>query len=342
MQSLPSHAGRAQRASARLGAVAAGAAFAVLAAIAGTAQAQAYPAKPITWIVPFAAGGPTDALARSIAERVAREVGQSIVIDNSPGAGGTVGAAKAARAPADGYTQLVGHMGYMGAAPALYKKLPYDPVKDFAAVFRFPDTPMVLMVRKDHPAKDVRALVDYGRAHPGKLFLSNAGMGSTSHLVAAMFASAAGMKVALVPYKGAGPALIDVIGAQVDGMFDQTNTALPQIAESKVRALAVTSAVRVPQLKDVPTLAETVLPGFEAGTWYGLYAPRGTPPAALERLQQAYLKVMADKAFSARLSAQAIQLLPPEQYTGSALARHTEAEVARWKTVAAKAGISLD
>lgn len=306
------------------------------------AFAQTYPSKPITWIVPFAAGGPTDALARTIAERVSREVGQSIIIDNSPGAGGTVGAAKAARAPADGYTMLVGHMGYMGAAPALYKKLAYDPVKDFAPVFRFPDTPMVLMVRKDHPAKDVREFVEIGKKQPGKLFLSNAGMGSTSHLVAALFASSAGMKVSLVPYKGAGPALIDVIGGQVDAMFDQTNTALPQITESKVRPLAVTSAARVPQLKDVPTLAETVLPGFEASTWYGIYAPKGTPQAAIDKMQQAYLKVMTDKAFTAKMAGQAIQMLPPEQYTASALGKHTAAEITRWKSVAAKANISLD
>ncbi|MBP0618657.1 tripartite tricarboxylate transporter substrate binding protein BugD [Cupriavidus consociatus] len=323
--------------------VAACAALALATAVAASpAVAQAWPAKPITWIVPFAAGGPTDALARTIAERVSREVGQSIIIDNSPGAGGTVGTAKAARAPADGYTMLVGHMGYMGAAPALYKKLPYDPVKDFAPVFRFPDTPMVLMVRKDHPAKNVRDLVEFGKKNPGKLNLSNAGMGSTSHLVAALFASSAGMQVSLVPYKGAGPALIDVIGGQVDGMLDQTNTALPQITESKVRPLAVTSATRVAQLKDVPTLAESGLPGFEASTWYGIYAPRGTPQAVIDKMQQAYLKVMADKAFTGKMSAQAIQLLPPEQYTASALDKHTQAEIVRWKAVAAKANISLD
>ena len=316
-------------------------AFAAAAAV-GAAQAQAYPTKPITWIVPFAAGGPTDALARSIAERVARELGQPIVIDNSAGAGGTIGAAKAARATPDGYTMLVGHMGYMGAAPALYKKLAYDPVKDFEPVFRFPDTPLVLMVRKEHPAKNIEGLIDFGRKNPDKLFISNAGVGSSSHLIAALVASAANVKVTLVPYKGAGPALVDVIGGQVDGIFDQTNTALPQITESKVRALAVTSKVRLPQLKDVPTLAETVLPGFEASTWYGIYAPRGTPKPVLDKVQQAYLKVMTDKAFTDKMSSQAIQMLPAEQYTGAALGKHTEAEVARWKAVAAKTNISLD
>ncbi|MEJ5031352.1 tripartite tricarboxylate transporter substrate binding protein BugD [Comamonas sp. MYb69] len=317
------------------------AALALISAAAG-AGAQGYPSKPITWIVPFAAGGPTDALARSVAERVAREVGQPIIIDNAPGAGGTVGSAKAARAKPDGYTMLVGHMGYMGAAPALYKKLSYDPVKDFAPVFRFPDTPLVLMVRKEHPAKDIKALVEWGKAHPDKLYISNAGIGSSSHLIAALFATSAGIKVTLVPYKGAGPALLDVIGGQVDGMFDQTNTALPQLKDAKLRPLAVTSRQRLPQLKDVPTLDETALPGFEASTWYGIYAPKGTPQEALDKFQTAYLKVMGDKEYTDKLVSQAIQLLPPEQYSGQALGRHTEAEVARWKAVAAKTQMALD
>ncbi|APW39673.1 3-carboxy-cis,cis-muconate cycloisomerase [Rhodoferax koreense] len=317
---------------------------AIFAGLASTslAFAQTYPNKPISWIVPFAAGGPTDALARGIAERVSRELGQPIIIDNAPGAGGTVGAAKAARATADGYTMLVGHMGYMGAAPALYKKLAYDPVKDFEPVFRFPDTPLVLMVRREHPAKDIQGLIDFGRKNPDKLFISNAGVGSSSHLIAALVANSAGMKVTLVPYKGAGPALVDVIGGQVDGIFDQTNTALPQITEEKVRALAVTSKVRLPQLKNVPTLNETVLPGFEASTWYGIYAPKGTPKPVLDKVQQAYLKVMTDKSFTDKMAAQAIQMLPAQEYTGSALGKHTEAEVARWRAVAAKANISLD
>lgn len=320
------------------------ASLALLAAFSTTSALaqEAYPSKPITWVVPFAAGGPTDALARHIAERVAREMGQPIIIDNAPGAGGTVGTAKVARAKADGYTLLVGHMGYMGAAPALYKKLAYDPVKDFDAVFRFPDTPLVLMVRNAHPAKDIAGLIDFGKKNPDKLFISNAGVGSSSHLIAALVASSAGVKVTMVPYKGAGPALVDVIGGQVDGMFDQTNTALPQINEGKVRALAVTSKVRLPQLKDVPTLHETVMPGFEASTWYGIYAPRGTPKVALDKFQAAYLKVMKDKAWTDKMAAQAIQMLPPEQTTGAALARHTEAEVARWRAVAARSGLALD
>jgi tripartite-type tricarboxylate transporter receptor subunit TctC len=302
-----------------------------------TLHAQtAYPARIITWVVPFAAGGPTDALARSIADKVGKELKQTIIIENTPGAGGTIGATKVSKTTPDGYTFLVGHMGYMGAAPALYKKLSYDPVKDFEAVFRFPDTPLVLMVRNEHPAKDISALVDYAKKQPGKMFFSS------SHLIAALVASSAGIQVNHVPYKGAGPALMDVIGGQIDGIFDQTNTALPQISEKKVRALAVTSKTRLPQLKDVPTLHETALPGFEASTWYGIYAPKGTPRAVLDAVQNAYLKAMQDKAFTDKMTSQAIQLLPEALYTGASLAKHTESEVARWKAVASKANLSMD
>jgi tripartite-type tricarboxylate transporter receptor subunit TctC len=311
--------------------------------VCGEAQAQdQYPSKPITWVVPFAVGGPTDALARLIAEKVGKDLGQPIVVENTPGAGGTVGATRVARAKNDGYTMLVGHMGYMGAAPALYKKLSYDPVKDFESVFRFPDTPLVLLVRNDHPAKDIKGLITYGKNNPEKIFISNAGVGSSSHLIAALVANSAGIKVNMVPYKGAGPALVDVMGGQVDGMFDQTNTALPQLAGGKVRALAVTSKVRLPQLKDVPTLHETVMPDFQASTWYGIYSPKGTSKAIVERVQKAYLDVMKDKTFTDKMAAQAIQLLPAEQYTGASLAKLTESEVLRWRMVAAKAGLSLD
>jgi tripartite-type tricarboxylate transporter receptor subunit TctC len=303
---------------------------------------ESYPNKTITWLVPFSAGGPTDAMARNIAEKVSKQLGQSIIIENSPGAGGTIGAGKVARANPDGYTFLVGHMGYMGAAPALYKKLSYDPVKDFEAVFRFPDTPLVLMVRNNHPAKNIKELVDYSKKNPEGVFIGNAGLGSSSHLIAALVASSLGVEVKHVPYKGAGPALLDVVGGQIDGIYDQTNTALPQITENKVRALAVTSKVRLPQLKGVPTIHETVLPGFEASTWYGIYAPKGTSKAIIEKVQNAYLKAMKEKAFTDKMASQAIQLLPEKDYLASSLAKHTESEVARWKAVAAKSNLSMD
>ena len=305
-------------------------------------MAQTFPHKPVRIVIGFPAGGPLDQHARLLSDRLQAQLGQPVIIDYKAGAGGTVGAAKVAKAKNDGYTFLVGHMGYMGAAPALYKKLGYDPVKDFDGVFRFPDTPLVLMVRNNHPAKDIAGLIDFAKKNPEKVFISNAGVGSSSHLIAALVASSAGVKVTMVPYKGAGPALIDVIGGQVDGMLDQTNTALPQIKEGKVRPLVVTSKVRLPQLKEVPTLNETVMPGFEASTWYGIYAPKGIPKVALDKVQNAYLKVMKDKSFTGKMAEQAIQMLPADQYTGDALAKHTESEVARWRAVAARSGLSLD
>jgi tripartite-type tricarboxylate transporter receptor subunit TctC len=317
-------------------------------AVAGTfalpmgAQAQDnYPTRAITWIVPFAAGGPTDAMARNVANRVAQELKQTILIENVGGAGGTIGAAKAAKSAPDGYTFLVGHIGYMAAAPSLYARLPYDPVKDFQAVFRFPDTPLVLLVGESSPYKSVPELIAYGKQNPGKLNFSNAGVGSTSHLVAAMFASQAGMNITPVAYKGAGPALNDLMGNQVDAMFDQTNTALPQTKGGKVRALGLTSSGRMDQFPGVPTMAEKAIPGFQVSTWYGLYAPKGTPDKVVQTMYQAWQKALADQAFTGKMAEQGIQMLPAEQYAPAAFQQFTADEGQRWAKVIKDAGITL-
>ncbi len=306
------------------------------------AQAQGYPARPITWVVPFAAGGPTDAMARDVADHVSRQLGQTVLIDNAPGAGGTIGAAKVSRAAPDGYTMLVGHMGYMGAAPSLYKKLAYHPVKDFEPVFRFPDTPLVLLVGKNSPYKTAAELIAFGKKNPGKLNFSNAGIGSTSHLVAALFASRAGMEITSVSYKGAAPAMTDLIAGQVDAMFDQTNTALPQLAGGRINAIGLTSDKGMPQFPGTPALGEKTLPGFETATWYGIYAPKGTPKDVVQKVYQAYAKAMDDAAWKKKMADQGIRLLPDDQYTPEAFARHTAAEVETWRKVAADAKISLD
>jgi len=308
----------------------------------GAVQAQTYPDRAITWIVPFAAGGPTDAMARNIANRVAQELKQSILIENVGGAGGTIGATKAARATPDGYTFLVGHIGYMAAAPSLYSRLAYDPVKDFQAVFRFPDTPLVLLVGQGSPYKTAAELIAYGKANPGKINFGNAGVGSTSHLVAAMFASKAGIEITPIAYKGAGPALNDLMGGQVDAMFDQTNTALPQTRGGKVRALGLTSAEAMdPQFPDVPVLGKDTIPGFQVSTWYGLYAPKGTPDSVIQTLYDAYRRAMADSAFTRKMSDQGIQLLPQADYAPAAFQRHTAQEGQRWAEVIKQAGITL-
>lgn len=307
------------------------------------AQAQAWPAKSLTWIVPFSAGGPTDAMARDIADKVGKQIGQSIIVENAAGAGGTIGATKASKANPDGYTFLVGHMGYMGAGPSLYKKLAYDPVKDFEAVFRFPDTPLVLLVGKSSPYKNAAELIAAAKANPKKINFGNAGIGSTSHLIAALFEARAGIDVTPVSYKGAAPALNDLIGGQVDAMFDQSNTALPQVQGGRLTAIALTSLAPMPQqYPGVAPLAEKAIPGFEAATWYGLYAPKGTPKDIVQRMHQAYSQALTDKAWTSRMASQGIQLLPEAQYTPDAFAKHTAAEVERWRKVVADAKIQID
>lgn len=318
-------------------------AAAALISLTHTALAQAWPARTLTWIVPFAAGGPTDAMARDIADRVGKQIGQQVIIENAAGAGGTIGAGKAARATPDGYTFLVGHMGYMGAAPSLYKKLSYDPVKDFDAVFRFPDTPLVLLVPKASPYQSAAELIAAAKARPGKLNFGNAGVGSTSHLIAALFEAKAGIDVVSVPYKGAAPAMNDLIAGQVEAMFDQSNTALPQVAGGRLRAIALTSLTPMPQqYPNVPPLAEKTLPGFEAATWYGLYAPKGTPKDALQKMHAAYLKALGDKDWLKKMSDQGIHLLPDAQYAPEAFTKHTVAEVEKWRKAATDSKIQID
>jgi len=315
-------------------------AFAAAACVLAAASARAeYPERTITWVVPFAPGGATDTLARQFAERMSRRAPQPIVVDNVPGAGGTLGAGKVAKAKPDGYTLLVGHVGYMAAAPALYKQLAYDPVTDFDAVVRFPDTPMVLECGKAGRARDIRTLVQYARDNPGKVTFANAGVGSAGHLVAALFASATKTDVVHVPYKGNAPAIKDIAGGRVDCMFDQSNTALPQVKGNAVAAFAVTSPRRIPQMPEVPTLDESGLGGFEAATWYGIYAPRGTSPEALRWLAARFDEAMADPEFTGKLVDQGYVLIPAEERGAQALAAQTKREVQRWKQVVEAAGI---
>jgi tripartite-type tricarboxylate transporter receptor subunit TctC len=309
-----------------------------LSAVCMGAAAQ-YPERPITLVVPFAAGGATDTLARQFAERMARGGPQPIVVENVAGAGGTVGATKVAKSKPDGYTFLVGHVGYMAAAPGLYKQLGYDPVADFDAVARFPDTPMVLIASRTGRFPRLASLVDFAKKNPGQVNIANAGVGSAGHLVAALVAGALAIDVVHVSYKGNAPALTDILGGQVDAMFDQSNTALPQVRGEKAVALVVTSKERLPQMPDVPTLNETLLPGFEAATWYGIYAPKGTTREALAWMTARINDTMRDEAFTSKLVESGYVMIPPESRSGEALAAHTRREVDRWKKVIADAHI---
>ena len=312
--------------------------LAAVVAFASAAGAQ-YPERPITWVVPFAAGGATDTLARQFAERMSKGARQPIIVENVAGAGGTVGAARVAKSKPDGYTFLVGHVGYMAAAPSLYKTLGYDPVRDFEAVVRFPDTPMVLVCGRNHRLHNVRTLMEFARGNPGKLNFGNAGVGSAGHLTAALFASEAKAQLTHVAYKGNAPAITDIMGGSIDCMFDQSNTALPQVRGDKVSAFATTSRDRIPQMPQVPTLAESGLSGFEAATWYGIYAPKGTPREAIQLAVTQFMETMQDQPFIQKMVDQGYVLIPPDRRGPEALADHTRNEVVRWKKVVADAGI---
>ncbi|MBI3374570.1 MAG: tripartite tricarboxylate transporter substrate binding protein BugD [Betaproteobacteria bacterium] len=316
--------------------------FALFAGLCAGAHAQSYPARSVSMVVPFAAGGATDVLARHFAERMSRGFGQTIIIENIAGAGGTIGAARVAKAKPDGYTLLVGHMGYMAAAVGLYSKLPYDPVQDFDAIARFPDTPLVLIVGRTSGLSDIRALIAQAKQSPGKINFGNAGVGSTGHLVATLFASAAGIEVTSVSYKGNAPALTDIVGGQIHGMFDQSNTALPQVRGQRVAAIAITSRQRMSQFPDVPTMQEAGLSGFEAATWYGIYAPKSTPRPIVDRVHAQFTESMQDKSFSDKLLEQGYQLLDASLTGPEALAAHTRTEVERWKKVIAEAKIPVN
>jgi tripartite-type tricarboxylate transporter receptor subunit TctC len=317
-------------------------AAAMLAVMPCGAFAQGYPERPITFVVPFAAGGATDALARQFAERMARNAKQAIIVENIAGAGGTVGAARVAKAKPDGYTYLIGHVGYMAAATGLYKQLPYDPVQDFEAVARFPDTPMVLVCGRGGRFSNIGSMIEFTRKNPGQVNIGNAGVGSAGHLVAALFASALKADVTHVSYKGNAPALTDVMSGRIDCLFDQSNTALPQVRGEKVVAFATTSKERLTQMPDVPTMVESGLAGFEAATWYGIYAPKGTSREHVKWLHARFREAMDDAQFTGKLVEQGYVLLKPELTSPEALASHTRSEGSLWRKVISDAGIPLN
>jgi len=300
------------------------------AAAAHGVSAQTYPSRPVTWIVPFAAGGPTDALARAIAERVARELGQPIVIDNAPGAGGTVGAAKASRAVPDGYTMLVGHMGYMGAAPALYKKLAYDPVKDFAPISLMTISGIALAVHPSVPAKDLKGFVTYAKSKSGGVNYGSAGGGTSSQLSGELFNQLTGARLVHIPYKGAGPVLQDVMNGEIQYGLVSMAAATPALKAGKVSAMAQTRSRRSAAHPTVPTLAEQGFPDFEATAWYGLVGPGRLPRGLAQRFNEEANQVLALPDVQARLKG-----LGVEDGGGSIekFAGFMRAEIARWSKV---------
>jgi tripartite-type tricarboxylate transporter receptor subunit TctC len=320
------------------------AAVSLVAACSGTGggtddgDAGNYPDDNITFIVPFSAGGPTDTVTRMIAEPMAKELGGKIVVQNKEGAGGTVGAGEVARAKSDGYTVLMHHIG-MSTAPALYKNLPYKPLDDFETIGLVTEVPMTIVARKDFPPATLPDLVSYVKANAGKVTLANAGIGAASHLCGLLFQDAAGVKLQEVPYQGTGPALTDLVGGQVDFMCDQTTNTTGQITAGKVKAYAVTTPDRVKSLPDVKTTTELGMPQLQVSVWHGLYAPKGTPDAVVQKLSDALKKALADPSVVEQMAKLGTAPVPADDATPQAHRAHLDEQLKTWAKIIADAGV---
>lgn len=309
-----------------------------LAAFTHAAWAQ-FPDKPITLVVPFAAGGPSDKIARDLAEALRKPLGQTIIVDNTAGAGGTIGAARVARAKPDGYTLLVHHIG-LATAPALYKKLSYNTLTDFEYLGLINEAPSVLIGRTTLAANNLGELRKWIADSDGRVNLANAGVGSASHLCGLMLQNALRSKITTVPYKGTAPAMTDLIGGQVDLMCEQATNAVPQIEGKKVKVYGVSSTDRLalPALAQTPTLSEAGLPGFNVTVWHGLYAPRGTPPDVLARLNAAMRRALKDPDLIKRQEALGLRVVTDSRLAPSGHKTFVQAEMERWTKVIKDSG----
>jgi tripartite-type tricarboxylate transporter receptor subunit TctC len=316
-------------------------ALAVLGLAATAASAESYPGKPVTFVVPFAAGGPTDNVARSLAEAMRKPLGQQVIIENVGGAGGTVGTAKVAKAAPDGYTVLLMHAGF-STAPTLYRKLAYDAEKDFEPIGLIVDVPMTMIARSDFQPKDIKEFIPFVKANKDKLSFANAGIGSASHLCGLLFMSAIQSEITTVPYKGTAPAMNDLLGKQVDFMCDQTTNTTAQIQAGKVKVYAVTSKNRLAGFPNVPTMQEGGLAGFEVGIWHGLWVPKGTPKLVVDKLVASLQDGIKDPAFRDRMAKLGADVVPVEQATPAYLGKHVQTEIAKWGAVIKKAGVYAD
>jgi tripartite-type tricarboxylate transporter receptor subunit TctC len=313
--------------------------LAAAAALAATgAAAQGYPQRPVTVIVPFAAGGPTDVVARIVADHMSRTLGQQLVVENVAGAGGTTGITRGKQATPDGYTIAMGHMGTHGAAPALYPNLRYDPAKDFEPIGLVAGTPIVIVTKKDFPAKDLKEFVAYTKANAAKLNEAHAGVGSVSFTTCTLLNAMIGAKPSRVAYRGTGPALNDLVAGQVDYGCDQIVNLVPQIQAGTIKAMAIATPQRSPAIPDVPTTIEAGLPDFQVSAWNALFAPKGTPKEVVDRLVDALDKALDDENTRKRLLELGSVLPDKQGRTPAALQKLVESEVARWTPVLKEAG----
>ena len=314
---------------------------ALLLSFACAAFAQDYPNKSVTVIVPFAAGGPTDTLARNLGVTMTGLLKQQIVVDNSGGAGGTLGINKVAKAKPDGYTLLLMHIG-MSTAPALYRTLPYDTMNDFEFIGQVADVPMTMLGKKTLPPNNLKELIPYLKANKDKVNYGNAGIGAASHLCGLLFMSRIEVDLTSVSYKGTAPAMTDLVGGQIDLMCDQTTNTTSQIKAGTVKVYGVTSAQRIAALKNIPTLAEQGLKDFEVVVWHGLYAPKGTPKPVLDKLVAALQAAVQDAGFRGRLAELGAEPVPVAKANPEALRTHLQAEINKWGPIIKKAGIYAD
>ena len=315
------------------------AALICLTLFAATGHAQGYLAKPLRLIVPFAPGGTNDIMARGIAPELTAILGQQVVVDNRGGASGQIGAEAAAKSPPDGYTLMLVSSSVMSHVPAVYSKLRYDMVRDFAPVGKVSEVPLVIVVHPAVPAKTTQQLVALAKARPNDLRMAIGGTGTTSHLVTELFAVATGTRMLIVPYKGAGPALVDLLGGHVDGRIDQIPSSLPHIQSGRLRAIAVTTTRRAQLLPELPTLAESGVPGFDASTVIAVFVPVATPQDIVQRLNAALNKALGSPALKERLASQGAE---PRPGTSEELGSFVREDLAKGKKVVQQTGIKLE
>jgi tripartite-type tricarboxylate transporter receptor subunit TctC len=309
--------------------------------VSGSALAQQYPTKNISMLVPYAAGGPTDTVARVTAQAMGKPLGQTIIVENRPSAGGILAPEQVKNAKPDGYTILIHHIG-MATTPALYRNLRFNPLTDFEYIGLINDVPMTIIGKPNLPAKDFKEFLAYIKKNKEKVTYANAGIGAASHLCGMLFMSAIETDFLTVPYKGTGPAMNDLLGGQVDFMCDQTTNTTSQIKSGKVTAYAVTSAKRVPSLPDIPTLQEVGVKGAEVGIWHGLYAPKGTPKPVMDKLVSALQDALKDETVQKRFADLGATTYPVSQATPEALQKHLKAEIEKWSPLIKKAGVYAD
>ncbi len=305
------------------------------------ALAQSYPTRSISMLVPYAAGGPTDTVARVMAQAMVKPLGQTVVVENRPSAGGILAPELVKNAKPDGYTILIHHIG-MATTPALYRNMRFNPIEDFEPIGLINDVPMTLIAGQKFPAKDFKEFLAYIKANKDKVTYANAGIGAASHLCGMLFMSAIQTDMLTVPYKGTGPAMNDLLGGQVDFMCDQTTNTTGQIKGGKVKVFAITSKKRIPSLPDVPTLDELGLKGFEVGIWHALYAPKGTPKAVIDKLAAALQEGIKDETVKKRFADLGAEAVPLDKATPVALAAHLKAEINKWGPIIRKAGVYAD